>query len=300
MQCFSCLLLFLLVPSIISIKQQDVILLEKVNGFAAAPLSIVFSASQQKIYWTEGTGKRIQSANLDGSGIQELITSNNSIVALAIDNSEKHLYFSQVWTRYSGATIERIRLDGTGRQLILELPPLVLAESLAIDNNVGKLYWTDSAVIPQNKKPAIWSCSLDGTEAAIVVFVEFGSHPRSLAVNHYRLFWTETSNTTKPRIVQSSLDGTNIKTLLSSGLVDPRGLFVESVTRGSYIYWSDIGTNTIARANLQQLSIEIIAQVGQVHSLCMDESSGIIYYPDMGTLPTKISKIEMNTPKGNY
>ena len=90
-----------------------------------------------KVYWTEKTGENsgtINSANLDGSDVTELVSVRSVPMGIAVDTAGRKLY----WTASSGK-IKRADLDGSGRENVvpggLESPmDLALAD--------GNVYWT--------------------------------------------------------------------------------------------------------------------------------------------------------------
>ena len=74
---------------------------------------LVGSASAQSsgyIYWVEPT--KIRRANLDGTGVQDLVTGVTQGRGIALDLTDNHIY----WTEAGSSKIRRANLDGTGVQ----------------------------------------------------------------------------------------------------------------------------------------------------------------------------------------
>ena len=89
-----------------------------------------------KVYWTEQTGENsgtINSANLNGSDVTELVSVRSIPMGIAVDTAGRKLY----WTASSGK-IKRANLNGSGREnVMLDLPsPMDLALA------GGNAYWT--------------------------------------------------------------------------------------------------------------------------------------------------------------
>uniref|UniRef100_A0ACD5GWN9 Uncharacterized protein n=1 Tax=Desertifilum tharense IPPAS B-1220 TaxID=1781255 RepID=A0ACD5GWN9_9CYAN len=70
------------------------------------------------MYWTDDTTNRIQRANLDGTGVENLIVSGlDRPRAIALDLFNDKIY----WVDSGRDIIERANLDGTGREVVLDL-----------------------------------------------------------------------------------------------------------------------------------------------------------------------------------
>ena len=62
------------------------------------------------MYWTDRTTDKIQRANLDGSGVRDLVTDGlANPQSLALDTEDGKLY----WTDWGTDKIQRANLDGT-------------------------------------------------------------------------------------------------------------------------------------------------------------------------------------------
>ncbi len=64
-----------------------------------------------KVYWTDNRADKIQFANLDGSGVEDLVTAGLTYPhGLALDMARGKMY----WTDHGTGKIQRANLDGTG------------------------------------------------------------------------------------------------------------------------------------------------------------------------------------------
>ena len=84
-------------------------------GVLLTILMLVPATAQTKnIFWTDRVARKIQRANLDGTGITDLTTGIMHQYILAVDAANNKVY----WTESANFKIGRANLDGTG-----DLPP---------------------------------------------------------------------------------------------------------------------------------------------------------------------------------
>lgn len=114
---------------------------------------LAIDARNRKLYWVNG-GK-LQRADLDGSGVEDLATLNAGAMGMALDVENKRMHYA---TRDEGA-IRRVNLDGTGDQPVVSDHPGV--DGVAYDAYNRKLYWTESQKICQANE--------DGSEIETIV-----------------------------------------------------------------------------------------------------------------------------------
>ena len=213
------------------------------------------------LYWTDADGDRIQRANLDGSGVEDVVDSGLvNPRGLAVDEAAGKLY----WTDYGSDKIQRSNLDGSQvEDLVTE--GLRIPLGLALDAGAGKLYWTD------NGSDRIQRSNLDGSE--IEDLVTGLQTPLSLALDTAggKLYWTDSGT---DKIQRANLDGTQIEDLVTGGLDLPRGLAVDAA--GGKLYWTDNGTDQIRRANLDGSEVEELVREGleSPRGLALDAGGG--------------------------
>ncbi len=115
------------------------------------PVAVVF------LYWADGGGGRIQRSNLDGTGVEEVVTGVAALVALALDGSGGRIY----WADGGTGRIQRVSLDGFFVEEVvtgLEDPC-----GLSLDVFTGNVYWADAGT------GKIQRSNLDGTEVEEVI-----------------------------------------------------------------------------------------------------------------------------------
>lgn len=209
------------------------------------PLAIAVDQEAGKVYWTDDTTNRIQRANLDGTGLENLIVAGlDQPRAIALDLFNDKMY----WVDARRDTIERANLDGSGREVVLNLggpSPLLFPTGIALDVPRNKMYWTDGSL------NTIHRANLDGTGAEIIVDENL-VRPRAIALDLSRdqVYWTDLQLGV---IERASLDGSGRETLVS-GLSFPTSLAVDPF--GAKIYWADSTTDKLQRSNLDGSGIE--------------------------------------------
>ena len=108
-----------------------------VNLGPLLPLGIAVDTQNAKVYWTEVRDDKIQRANLDGSGVQDVVTGVRS-AGIAVDSVGGSIY----WIDGLSMAIQRANLDGSNVEDVVV--GLDNPTNLDLDLNAGKIYWTDS------------------------------------------------------------------------------------------------------------------------------------------------------------
>ena len=231
------------------------------------------------LYWTDSGTDRIQRANLDGSGVEDLVTGLRNPSGLALDVAAGKLYWSDGGTD----KIQRSNLNGS------EVEDLVTTglrhpSGLALDAAAGKLYWADYGT------DKIQRANLNGTEVEDVVS-DLHS-PLGLALDGVagKLYWADYGT---DKIQRANLNGTEVEDLVTTGLRVPRGLALDA--SAGKLYWTDSGTDKIQRANLNGSEVEnlITSGLDVPRGLALDASAGgKLYWSDSGT--DKIQRANLN------
>ncbi|MDE2997538.1 MAG: dockerin type I domain-containing protein [Gemmatimonadota bacterium] len=92
-----------------------------------------------KLYWTDWGTDKIQRSNLDGSGIEDLVTGGglDGPDGMALDMAGGKMY----WTDAGTNKVQRANLDGSGVEDLVT--GLGIPYGLALDVSGGKMYWTN-------------------------------------------------------------------------------------------------------------------------------------------------------------
>lgn len=124
----------------------------------SGPFGISLDLTNDIVYWTDISASRIGSSNLDGTNVQNVVTSLSNLHGIAVHPTEGKLY----WTRRTGGSpgIFRANLNGSGSETIVESPTISDVLAIQIDATAGKIYWTGEGVLRR--------ASLDGSNVEVV------------------------------------------------------------------------------------------------------------------------------------
>ena len=229
------------------------------------------AAGVSKLYWTDWGTDKIQRANLDGSGVEDLVSGAglDGPDGLALDMAGGKMY----WTDAGTNKIQRANLDGSGVEDLVT--GLGIPYGLALDVSGGKMYWTNR----QTNKIQRADLSGGNVEDLVTSGLTF---PGGLALNVSggKMYWT---NPGANKIQRSNLDGSGVEDLVTSGVSSPTGIALD--VSGGKMYWTDRRADKIQRANLSGSGVEDLVTSG-LHSpngLALDVSGGKMYWADAGT-----------------
>ena len=173
---------------------------QELASILAVPMGI--AVSSDKLYWTNSRG-RIQSANLDGSGITNVIPGGlEGAMDLAVAGGNAY------WTQ--GGNVRFVNL--TGQKQIRDISTgMDTANSLAIGG--GKVYWAE---MTGESAGTVNSANLNGTGATELASIS--AVPSGIAVDTARskLYWTNS----RGRIQRANLNGSGIGNVVT-GLGNP-------------------------------------------------------------------------------
>ncbi len=214
-----------------------------------------------KIYWTDLWTGTIQRANLDGSGVEDLVTHTGG-VSLALDSGAGKMY----WTVLELDKIQRANLDGSGIEDLVTQAEA--AFGLALDLGAGKMYWTG--------RDKIQRANLDGSGVEDLVITRgTDNDPFDLALvpGAGKMYWTATEGGT---IRRANLDGSGVEDLVT-GLGGPFSLALD--LGAGKMYWTAINEGKIQRANLNGSDVEdLITGLGETFGLALDPGAGKMYW----------------------
>ncbi len=232
------------------------------------------SGSTPKMYWTDVGTHKIQRANLDGSNIEDLITTGLIYPeGIALDLTGKKMY----WTDGGTDKIQRANLDGSNVEDLIATgltSSPTGPEGIALDVPGGKIYWTDFST------GKIQRANLHGSNVEDLITTGL-RHPQGIALDLTggKIYWAHDS---PDKIQRANLDGSNVEDLVTTGLEGPQGIALDIA--GGKMYWTDEGTHKIQRADLDGSNIEdlITADTGLrgPRSITLDLTEGKIYWAD--------------------
>ena len=208
--------------------------------------SLTIDPTDNKIYWTEQTGKNmgsIKHANLDGSNLQILATLQGTATSFAVDVANNTLY----WTT-SSEKIRWANLNGEQTQDLIH--KLEAPSNIILDAAAGKLYWTEAP-------GRIQRANLNGKKVENIASGLEAVGDLSILGN--KIYWTEKTGENTGKIGRTNLNGSGFTTLIKLQQA-PTGLAIDAV--GRKLYWSDSGGN-IKRSNLNGKKIQnVVSSLG--------------------------------------
>ena len=222
-----------------------------------------------KMYWTDYGTDKIQRANLDGSGVEDLVTGLTLPYGLALDAGTGKMY----WTDAGTDKVQRANLDGSGVQDLVT--GLLGPSGLALDAGGGKMYWTDSS------RGKIQRANLDGSGVEDLVRELPGPSGLALDVAAGKMYWTDHATS---KIQRANLDGSGVEDLVTTGLSRPRGLALD--LGAGKMYWTDGRTLKVQRANLDGSRVEdlVTSGVNDPVRLALDAGGGKMYWTEQGKI----------------
>ena len=243
---------------------------KRTGSLSAVPVIPIPDPGGGKIYWADSGRSKIQRANFDGSGVEDLVTMGlQAPVGLALDPDAGKMY----WTDWGMQRIQRANLDGSGVENLVTTG-LQSPYGLALDPSGGKMYWTARGT---NK---IQRANLDGSGVQDLVTGLLGPLGLALDLGGGKMYWIERDT---PRIQRANLDGSGVDDLVTTGLERPIGLALD--LDAGKMYWTDWGMQRIQRANLDGSGVEDLITTGLERpiGLALDLGAGKMYWTDTGT-----------------
>ena len=231
-----------------------------------------------KLYWT--TPGKIQRSNLDGSGVEGLVTTGLDVpFGIALDVTGGKLY----WTDVEADKIQRSNLDGSSVEDLVTTG-LDWPRGIALDVTGGKMYWTDG------NADKIQRSNLDGSGVEnLVTRGQWTPSGIALDVSGGKMYWTDWFT---KKIQRSNLDGSDVEDLVTTGLGAPVSLALD--VSGGKMYWADRDADKIQRSNLDGSGVEDLVTTGLdwPSDIALDLSGGKIYWTDNRTKKIQRSSLD--------
>ncbi|UCC22767.1 MAG: SMP-30/gluconolactonase/LRE family protein [Planctomycetota bacterium] len=225
---------------------------------------LVSDVRATKIYWTDRDYDRIQRANLDGTNIENLITTGvYDPRGITVDLFAGKMY----WIDNYYDNIQRANLDGSNVENIVTglTDPY---GGIALDVIAGTMYWTEY------NGHRIRRANVDGSNIRDIITGLSYPFDIALDVSAGKIYWTDDGT---DKIQRANLDGTSLEDLVT-GLSSPRGIALD--LSGRKMYWTDSGYDRIQRANLDGSNVETLINTGGPYGITLDLSAGKMYWTD--------------------
>lgn len=207
-----------------------------------------------KLYWSgvvRGRGGAIRRANLDGSRMEDLVTTAadgwRGLHAgdLALDVGGGKLY----WVDWGHGEVRRADLDGSRIETVVangDWMDAVHGDGLALDAGGGWLYLSRRSGILRRAR-------LDGSVADDWSSVSCFGRPRDVAAGRVYLTYAGTYGRSGG-IRRADVYGRAVDSLVTAGVQRPADLAVD--VAGGKMYWTDWLTGKVQRADLDGSRVE--------------------------------------------
>ncbi|XP_071809054.1 low-density lipoprotein receptor-related protein 4-like isoform X2 [Asterias amurensis] len=285
------------------------------------PNGLALDYELRRLYWTDAGAKKIEFANIDGSGRQTLIDEQIPH-PFGLTVFQDRIY----WTDWQSLSIESAdKLTGESRSTMTDgLEDLMdihvysrhrqRVSSPCLMNNGGC-----SHICLMSPNPRGYTCA-----CTVGITLKFDGHTCETGMNEFlmvarrtdlrqisldvpyyadvqilpdniqkaiavdvdviekKIYW---AGITEKTISRSDLDGSNSEVVIDSNLVVTDGLRVDSV--GRKIYWTDTGKRWIEVSDLdgENRKVLIWENIDKPRALALDHQDGYMYWTDWGEVP---------------
>ena len=173
----------------------------------SVPIGIAVDTAGSKLYWTNARG-RIQSANLNGSGIQNVLQNLSAPTDIVVSNG--FIY----WTE-GGNSVRRVNISG--QKIAIDVAVnLDSVGGLAVGS--GKVYWTEMTSATAG---TVNGANLNGTNFETLATLRSAPMGISVDTAGSKLYWTNA----RGRVQSANLNGSMIKNVVE-GLISPSKLTI--------------------------------------------------------------------------
>ncbi|KAG1687419.1 Prolow-density lipoprotein receptor-related protein 1 [Nymphon striatum] len=219
------------------------------------------------------------------------------LMATAIDFDAENDYI--YWVDDDEGSINRIKRDGTGREIIIS--GLESVEGIAIDWVAGNIYWVNPIY------DVIEVAHLNGSYKYVLISEELDK-PKAIVVNPASgyLFWSDWGM--PPKIERATLDGKNRKVLVNTTIQFVVDLAIDE--EDNKLYWCDQRTDRIERINFDGTNREVVIQGGEPgdnpHSAIIENPLALtvykeyIYYTDSTYQRGSVIRVNKNDVSDFY
>ncbi len=119
-----------------------------IDNLNYCPTSIEIDSAGKKMYWIDATNKRILRSNLDGTGIEEIISGLTDVPDICLYPDGNKIFFTD------NGKIKKADLDGTNLGDLVNMQ----GTHIVIDPAEGKLFWASLGA-------GIWQSGINGANA---------------------------------------------------------------------------------------------------------------------------------------
>ena len=241
------------------------------------PNRIALDFSGGKIYWADESAGKIQCANLDGSHIRDLVLGLDFPIGIALDTSNGKMY----WTDPGADKIQRANLDGTNIEDLVTIAGAPSGIALSIPQTPAGLRFSPNVIADR-------TLTVDTTVSFTLPIAIGGNPPYTYSISalpaglefdalSVQIHGTPTTLVNAHPVTYTATDATGASASLTFTITVRDTPALTDV----YMYWADLGTNKIQRANLDGTNVQdLLTGFGRPTGITLDISSGKIYWTD--------------------
>ena len=191
----------------------------------------------------------------------------------AVDGSTGQVFFADGETHSLFAD----NLHGPAAELLLtSADDLDDPRGLVLDAAASRIYWLE------NRDLAIRAVNTDGTGLTELIAGLSTPHDLALDASNGHLYFTDgvsNGSATTAAIRRIDVNGSNLVDIITGLSQGIRGIAVD--TAGGKLYWTELVSNTISRADLAGSNQEVILSgLNQPHDVAVDPAGGKLYWTE--------------------
>jgi DNA-binding beta-propeller fold protein YncE len=267
----------------------------------------------RRLYFLDQARGAVMTSLPDGSGLAVLVENCPNPDGIVVDAEDGVVYWTNMGPTFDVAngSIERARLDGTERTVIVPTGATRTPKQLRVDKAAGQIYWCD------REGMRLMRASLDGSAMETLVSTGDAETNRAdstrwcvgvaLDLDRREVYWTQKGPTNggRGRIFRTPMDTQAATERSIEQLIDrlPEPVDLELSADGGFLYWTDrarvTGGGSISRASIDPVTgalgePERIAQgLDRPIGLALDMDENRIFASDLG------GTLHVGAPDGN-
>ncbi|OQX75234.1 MAG: hypothetical protein B6D64_12015 [Bacteroidetes bacterium 4484_276] len=193
-----------------------------------------------KIFWTDAQTGKIQSSNMDGTDVQDIVTGATDPRFISMNAEEKNTFYFTMDEK-----IMRVKEDGSNLETVITGLSYPMGIVFNDDDGILKMYWADVV------DSTIYRANKDGSNVEEVVTSLDQPYAVTFDMLANKMYWTEQN-----ALKRANQNGDSIETVIGWG--GPRGVAVNALLGDRKIYWTDIENHNIKRTDIDWMSPEEI------------------------------------------
>jgi len=230
--------------------------------------ALFFSSQTQAsfVYWTDITTNKLQRANLDGSNVEDILTTGlSSARDVAVYAAGGKVFIANLLN----GSIDSVNLDGSNHVNIIT--GLTKPNGVAVDLTNEKIYYTE-----EGGTAKVGRADLDGSNNETLVSGGSSNQGIALDIPNSHMYWT---SQTSGQLKRANTDGTDIINVI--GINNATGIDLD-LSAGK-IYYVDPGAGNIQRSTLTGANNEVLVTDLGLH-IEVDVSGGKMYWGSLATV----------------